>query len=312
MTAARGGLLDLLVPDERDRRAIDETLADWREEREQETGPGRLMADARGLLACARVLAASAIMPFRQGDLWRYFFWTLASSVALGGFMTMSWALETSIPARLSLWLALLPGALTFTVGLTAAFGFGLRPGQKLPVLAAIAGGFACVVALAGWLAPESNQYFRETAAMTLNPGAPAPPRGLAEHRLPSVLAGLWSEDPRAQLLASRELTRKAAYVLLWLALIALGESIRRRLADRLPWKVTQAVSGFGALAVAFGTIWAFVPLLVSLPGSWTVYLPRHQANWFASAVVTSLVAWWLVRKRRTRTRTLEPRHPGT
>jgi len=73
MTPARGGLLDLLVPDQRDRRAIDETLADWREERAQETGPGRLMADARGFVACSRVLAASAIMPFGQRDLWRYF-----------------------------------------------------------------------------------------------------------------------------------------------------------------------------------------------------------------------------------------------
>ena len=158
----------------------------------------------------------------------------------------MPWALETSIPVPLSVWLALLPSAITFTIGLTAAFGFGLRPGQKLA--------------------------------------------------LPALVSGLWSEDPRARLIASRALSMKAAYVLLWLALIALGESIRRRLADRLSWKVAQAVSGFGALAVAVGAIWAFVPLLVSLPGSWTVYLPRHQANWFASAVVTSLVAWWLVR----------------
>ena len=229
--------------------------------------------------------------------------------------MTMPWALETSIPVPLSVWLALLPSAITFTIGLTAAFGFGLRPGQNLPVLAAIAGGFAFVVALAGWVAPESNQYFRETVAMALNPGAPAPPRGIAEQALPALVSDLWSEDPRAQLIASRGLSMKAAYVLLWLALIALGESIRRRLADRLPWKVAQAVSGFGALAVAFGAIWAFVPLLVSLPGSWTVYLPRHPANWFASAVVTSLVAWWLVRGSahpNPHPGTPPPRNPGT
>jgi len=227
----------------------------------------------------------------------------------------MPWALETSIPVPLSVWLALLPSAITFTIGLTAAVGFGLRPGQNLPVLAAIAGGFAFVVALAGWVAPESNQYFRETVAMALNPGAPAPPRGIAEQALPALVSDLWSEDPRAQLIASRGLSMKAAYVLLWLALIALGESIRRRLADRLPWKVAQAVSGFGALAVAFGAIWAFVPLLVSLPGSWTVYLPRHPANWFASAVVTSLVAWWLVRGSahpNPHPGTPPPRNPGT
>lgn len=300
MTPARGGLLDLLVPGERERRPIDETLADWREERRHQRGVGRLVADARGLLACARVFAASSVLPFARRDLWRYFFWTLASSVALGGFMTMPWALETSISVPLSVWLALLPSAMTFTIGLTAAFGFGLRPCQKLPVLAAIAGGFAFVIALAGWVAPESNQYFRETVAMTLDPGAPAPPRGLAEQALPALVSGLWSEDPRVQMVASRGLTMKAAHLAVWLALIALGESIRRRLADRLPWKLAQAVSGFGALAVAFGAIWAFVPLLASLPGPWIVYLPRHQANWFASAAVTSFVAWWVVRKRRT------------
>jgi hypothetical protein len=244
MTATRGGVLDLLVPDARDRRAIDETLADWREERVHQTGGGRLMADARGLLACARVFAASAIVPFAQRDLWRYFFWTLALSIGLGGFITLPWALATSFPVTLSLWLALLPNAMMLTIGLSAAFGFGLRPGQRLPVLAAIAGGLAFVVALTGWMAPDSNQYFRETVAMTLNPGAPAPPRGLAEQALPALVSDLWAEDPRAQLIALRG-------------------------------------------------------LLVSLPGAWTVYLPRYQASWFASAVVTSFVAWWLARAPR-------------
>lgn len=298
---ARGGLLNLLVPAELDRRAIDETLADWRLERSQASGAARVRAEVRGLAACTRTLAGCAVTPFAHPDIWRYLVWTLTLSIVLSVVFTAGvtyrwhWPAEGAPPQRA--WYLLVPNTLVLTMGIAAVFGCGLRNGRKLPVLAVVPLTIVGMLLLAGWVVPEWNQFYRETVAAEFAPAFAPPARGLAEQSLTALLTELRSEVPAKREWVRRALTMKAAVVLLTVCIIVLGEAIRRRLFGRVRWRVVQAASGLGALAIAATPMVASVPVIVSLPASWSAHVSGYHANWFAAIGVVVLATCWLARQ---------------
>ena len=81
----RSGLASLLLPDETSRRALDETLADWRDDRRRATSlPARVWSEARGCLSVFRVILGEARRELAGPDVWRLFAWT----VLFGGMVS--------------------------------------------------------------------------------------------------------------------------------------------------------------------------------------------------------------------------------
>ena len=298
MTPARGGLIDLLLPDQRDRRAIDETLADWREERAQGTGAGRLMADARGLLACARVLAGCIAAPCVRPDIWRYFGVTLLMGVAIGVALAIEpwiqWRRSSAV-MPLSVWLTLVPGAANVGMLLCAAAGFGLRPGRRLPVATAAVVGGAVVLLLAGWVVPAANQQIRDLTAARANLGY-SPPPGPPEMALPALISRLNSASFGERVPARRELAARIAFVGLCVALVAFGEAVRQRLANRYRWWIARAAAMVSGVTLVWLVLEGAPPLIAALPPETAFYAYQFHVDRLAAVPVIFCLTWWLAR----------------
>lgn len=301
----RGGLLDLLVPDAVDRRAIEETLADWREERRQSRGLARIMTDARSLIACVRVLAGIVTAPYRRVEIWRFLLCSLAAAIGIGMFVNIDMLVRPlTIAGSTTLWLSIVPASAALGLALTASAGLGLRRGQRVPLPAAAIGMLALLVPLHGWVVPEGNQRFREAVFVELGSQGSLPVRGTAELTLPMLLNALSSPDQSERTRAGRLLTRKATLLCLSVAVIALGEAIRRRLPRRWRWGMVQIVSGACAVGVAVGSLAVITPALGWLPWPVELSVPPLHVRWFATTGVVLLLTVWLSR----RTQEPEPR----
>jgi hypothetical protein len=308
----RSGLIDLFVPDERDRRALEETLADWRAERAQQSGPGLLMTDARGLVASLRVIAGCVAAPYARGDVWRYLFWSLAAATGIGLLINIEllfrwpfgWSTSTQV------WLAIVPSSASLALAFTGAAGFGLRRFERVPLLAAFIGLLTVLVLLQGWIVPEANQRFRETVLTELNGRVPLPVRGAAELTLPMLVTSISSSDEQERTRAGLIVIRKAALLSLCLSLVGFGEVIRRRLPEGWRWWAVQNLSGLAALVAAAGIVNAISPPLRWLQGPVELSVPTSAASWFVASGIVLLLTAWLAR------RTAEPPHqnphPGT
>lgn len=310
--AARGGLLDLFVPDARDRRAIDETLSDWREERARASGVSRLLADARGMVSCLRVIGACSVGAMADLVFWRCLCWSAVSAAAMALLLNIELLVgsPSSVDGSLALWLALSPAATSVLLAFTAAAGFGQRRSDSLPLIAAIAGFLAVLVILQGWIVPEANHRFRAIVAWHAmeqpHPAlsAAAIPRDVirvpAETTLPMLLEALWSADDYASSDAATTLSRKGAVISLCLSVVGLGMVVRRRLPQRWPWWQIQWTAGLLSVSAAFSVVWIVAPAvgpgLGWLPGPLELALPSFHLHWFATAAVVVLATIWLGR----------------
>ena len=89
------GFADILLPDPAGRRAIDETLQDYRDERVRaSTLPQRITTDVRYVAAIGRVIVSTGVRDLASLDTWRVLAWCVAMCVVampyqmvlLGGF----------------------------------------------------------------------------------------------------------------------------------------------------------------------------------------------------------------------------------
>ena len=310
------GLIDLLLPEPRDRRAIDETVADWRMERSRATGAARLGADVRGAAAFARTLAGCTFTAFSQPDIWRYLGATVTVSMAIGVALAIEPVLQwgrASATMPLSIWLSLLPGAVTVGLLLSAAAGFGLRPGRELPVATAAFATAAIASLATGWVVPAANQQFRELTAIQSRAGY-WPPPGPAEMSFPELVSRVVSGEAE-RLPARRELGGRVAFVGMWVALVGFGEAVRRRLANHCYWWLTKVSAFVGGAALLWLVLEAAPTLIAILPPEAAFYAFEFHVDRLATVPVILLLTWWLSRRRSNQNPhpgTPESRHPGT
>ena len=154
-----------LFPGETSQRAIEETLADWRQSRIDASGAGaRVLIEIRGVVSLLRVIAMVTAAQLGQGEVWGPFAWALAVAVVLGlGPMFSGFLLRLPASTEEVAWLTILlaPAAIAALYPLVMAIGLGVKPDRPVPLAGQIALATLLVVVLTGWIVPAANQAFR-------------------------------------------------------------------------------------------------------------------------------------------------------
>ena len=285
------GFSALLIPDECGRRALEETLADWREERAKaESVFARLAVDARTMPGITRVLAMTAGADLGRRDAWRCLAWTMVAGVVIAALQ-----LGIFVPPlfpRLSLrMVALLPSGVMIYGALAAAFGPGLGRERPFPGLAACVLLLAMMAVLAGYITPFANDYFRTQTGMANGVARSTleSSRGTAEQSAAELLQRAISDKAAA---ARQTLWRRGLIVLSAPVLLLLGAAIRTRMSAVRRWWVVRLAGGFAAAAffIAAGTAAALA--LDPFGGGRSVsYQP-----WLIAILASLLVTWLLTR----------------
>lgn len=264
MRPRSSALLGLFLSGETGRRAVEETLADWRESRSHETSMVRRLAtDVQGVVSVFHVFATLTRVQIVGGvAVWRPLAPTVIVASVLG-FALWVPALMRLPPLVLagslvSITLLALPSGFVICLPVAGALGLGLRRDQAAPILGQMLVATALLVILTGWVVPATNQEFRLRARSLFSPQTSSRPLlpGLAELSLPELL----SSRPENVNLALSELSRRLAIVIAGPVFLFLGAAVRRRVLDRRSWRRAQMTGGSVALAaVAVGTAISFL-----------------------------------------------------
>lgn len=158
-------LLRALPLDARGRRAIDETLVDWSVEGNGRGVVKRSFIGARAMVALLRVVSLIAIRETPSAPYGRLLFFTLA--------LTSGLCLVTDLPnvqvfpaeSRPALWISyaaanltlMFPAALFLTV-------LSARRARGVSALGLAVVSVTAMLLVTGWLLPNANDHFRETA----------------------------------------------------------------------------------------------------------------------------------------------------
>lgn len=312
MSGRLAGLSDLLVPDETGRRALEETLADWREERARARSmPAGLFVDARAFVSFLRVFAATAWRDAWRPDVWRLFAWMLAGAALLAVPQAASYIFRVGTdvaPAdAVALTIILLPGGLATLVPLMASLGLGTRRHRPVPILAAACVCVVFLTVMTGWVVPAANQVSRERIwVVTATRSGVPPARGLAELSAPELLQKVVRGRPHERWNALQAVSGRAAMVVSGPTLLLLGMAIRNRFGRRR-WRVAQVAGPLAAVFLFFlGSAVAAVPLF-----RWPVAerLDRLAIDFWMALGLAWVVTAVLSRTRNvgTRNQTSEP-----
>lgn len=258
MTGLFASVADLLILNVPGRRAIDETVADWRYEMANaRSHTARVVASVRGALAVARVVLNLGVRDLAAGDTWKTTATICGLALVWSGLVVASslGTAATSHPLLASVALTqgvyLLPG--TFVVGLALAALIPMVPrGRQVPIVAV---GLLCsgiTLANLQFIVPDANQAFRELAAGAATRTAapdrlrPALGRGVAELSTTDLARRVWRAAPdsapaRRQLLIHGFLVAAPPILLLF------SLHVRRLASGRWSYRL----SGLGALAAA-------------------------------------------------------------
>ncbi len=265
----RGGLVDLLVPDSIDRRAIDETMADWRVERSRAAGrhDGQL-AGLGGWLSVLRAVSAIAARQILGNDVWRW----VGRSMLLAGLVSASFTVMVLLQTRPvegrsveQLGLLVLTSGTMALLPIAAALGPGLDRDRPAPVLGAAVmfGAVALLAALAGFIVTPLDAE-------------------LARPAIPSVRTISFVMDRSASI--SSAVVTPVLFVLC-------GEAVRRRYGARLAWADAQR----RALVLAFLVVCAAM-VAASAIGSVGEAAESLKASRWLPAVFCAIALGWLVR----------------
>ncbi len=191
-------LVDMLPLDAAGQRAVDETMADWRhEEGEARSSFERVCVAFRGVWSLAVALAYAIGRDLFSAATARTCMWCLALAAAFGVVMPFAWIFTgpwrpLPIGLRFEMLGLLAPWAITTTLPLALLALTSI--GRRTSVVTACV--WLCVLSFVtlGWVLPETNQAFRERAALHNNPQPrgripPELPRGEAELSLPVLLS---------------------------------------------------------------------------------------------------------------------------
>ena len=268
----------LLMPGETSQRAIEETLADWRQSRIDASGTGaRVLIEIRGVVSLLRVTAMVTANQLRHRDVWDPFAWALAVAVVLGlgpAFSGFLLRLPASTDEVTWLTMLLAPGAIAALYPLVMAIGLGVKPDRPVPLAGQIVLSTLLVVLLTGWIVPAANEAFRIDVFEILSRTRAA---GSAEFR----------PGPAGSSLLTLSLALTAP------TFVMLGFAIRRRWMQGDSWRVAQFAAG-AAVVLAMFCGRAFATLV---PGS-----PRGTAQWLMLVVAWTITALALRRKRERAT----------
>jgi hypothetical protein len=255
------GLRAHLVMSARNRRAIDETLADWAFERERAASPARrLLVDVRGGAAVTAALLCVAAVEARQRSSWA----TVAfAGLIAGGFSVGTlWAMVPVFLSQFPLSVVLLLSAAMVPSGMTVCLApvlAALLLRQGVAVLGTMTAAVAVMIVLAGWITPEANQWFRQTsfvAGTQTVAGAQVLPRGANELTLIDLVAGASGMRPELAEAARRQLVLKAGLIAWTAAGCLLAGCVRPLVQNghRRHWaRVILPVAMFATVAAASG-----------------------------------------------------------
>lgn len=165
--------------DERGRRAVRETIADWRHEVEAEPRPAvRAIHALRGAISLLRVgalvIGRDAWMVVRSPLPWRPILLVLVASVVAA---SVQWPPRSHSVAGFVATAALAPSCFAILLPLGAFIASCWPPKARHVRLIGLTVMMAAVEVLTtGWLIPAANQVFRSTVIAAFNPGASISP----------------------------------------------------------------------------------------------------------------------------------------
>ena len=299
MTRFRG-FTDLLIPDDSGRRALEETLADWREERARAESPfARTAVNLRASLSLSRVFVMVGVAGLRQEGVGRFLLFTSVAAGAVAAIQLRQYGSGLTVPEALSLFL----GAILGPFGMMAsAFGFGLKPHTRFPGVTLAAVAMLLMGLWLGVVVPASNQYYRESVAERLGVAGKraALTRGNPEASSAELLRRAMTDDAGAGS-ARRALMQRLALTAAAPAMLLLGAGLRTRIHTRLGWRVSQIGGGIAASLIFVSSGAAGVGLADLATAVWPS-LSRGDLRtlpWWTAIVVSLLATLWLSRRTR-------------
>lgn len=247
----RSGFAALLIPDECGHRAFEETLADWRDERNRaESAVGRAGADMRALAGVMRVCVMTAGAGLARLDVWRCFAWTMIGGAIASA--AMAFVNTVGLTFAASEMLLLVPGGMVVLSAFAAAFGLGLPRSRRVPGLTLCALMLVTTAGLAGYIVPKANEIFRQQVFERLTDAETRWARpthlvtGITEADAAELLREVMSNEAGAARLALLRL----AWTLSPVALLLLGAAVRARFSEARAWRLVQVASGVIALGI--------------------------------------------------------------
>ena len=293
----RSGFSALLIPDECGHRALEETLADWREERNRaESAVGRAGADMRALAGVARVFVMTAGAGLVRADVWRCLAWTTIAGAIAAVAMAFVNTAHLTFPA--SQMLLMVPGGMVILSAFAAAFGLGLPRSRRVPGLTLCALMLATTAALAGYVVPKANEIFRQQVFDSLIDVETRWARpthlvtGISELNADELLRMAMSREPGA---ARRALLQRLAYTLSPVALLLLGAALRARFSEARAWRLVQVTSGVLAVGIFVAAGAACVAIQDALTPPYAGGTP--SLPWWIAIGVSLIVAVLLARR---------------
>lgn len=213
--------MHLLVPSESGRRALEETLADWRDSRARANGRARLWCEVQGVASVVRVLAGISSQEMTTGAPLLRAVITLAATILLVAIVLM-WQLRAP-----DVSLLLVPGVVVFALPFTASLCFGSRRGDAPSLLGYLLFLMIFQAAMVNWIAPRTTGLAIERLIeRDVRPG------WRQSHQSSEVLPPAESGAKAALL----RWTRTLPLVLVIPAFTIMGAAVRRRLQQRAFW----------------------------------------------------------------------------
>jgi hypothetical protein len=257
------------------RRALAETLADWREERRLARNPWRrALADARGGASVLRATATLALWQCKRRDVWSAVGIATLLAVAMGGLLSAPLYLTIvggSVVDRLELVALTLPDFVIGQLPAALAIGPGLRRGRAIPMLGQFLMADAWLLLLGLWVAPAATEavWLKMAALYSIDPAwllSHQPPHWTLPERLWGLLPVLVAAP----------------------TFLVLGRLFRERLSGRWrPW-LAQIVVGAVTLALLF----APRVLAASVRGSSS---DHRSPVWLLAWLAPTVMAWLLI-----------------
>jgi len=282
-------LVDMLPLDGAARRAVDETLADWRcEARDTTTSGGRLLADVVGTAAVIGAIARLALDEVRMPASWPVVARVVGLALTVSALIAMIGAWSTLAaaewPTAVTLFVALLPitlGSYLPLVALTPPF----RLQRGVPVLGVCLLLGVMTAANLGWVTPAAKRSFRTNAVDVLveragdAPAQPSDPERSVPALVGRVMAGGFDGSSAAYTLSDRAALSATAP-----AFLLLGIQARRFSRYRRWWHAGDLLAWAVAAVAAFPAVLAVTELRDML-----------QARFFYPANELRLLQFWVV-----------------
>ena len=283
-------MMNLLIRGEAGQRALEETVADWRESRAKTHGTARVWCELQGVVSVARVLVGVGLREMTDAGSVR----SAAITVGIAVLATAVFLLATMLaldaamlllesPGVILAWLA---GFATFAFPLAATFGLGWSRIARPPVLGSLGLVVIVQIMFLSLVIPATNSFLWERLDELIKVAELGTGSVIEMPRLPTGVDILLSAHGLALIAAVPVLT-------------LFGAAVRRSLRHRAHW-VRQAVTGLllTTLITAVYSAWVWLDSLVIR------YWPRRglipEALW-SIVVLAAVLTFVIARRSRSR-----------